>query len=398
MIIKSIGIGNLEEAYICKEFQKGLNVIWSDDNNKGKTIVIQSIMFCLGNTPAFPTGFEYEDYYYVLVIEQNSELIKICRKNKNFVIKINNEYAVFDNISEFKRYWNKNIEELPVIKKDNVWRIVDPELFVQLFFVGQDKKNTYDIVNKGWYKKEDFYKLDDKGIFNETFKEYIKRDFLIISKDNFDEFKKFTSKHKKIIAKIINGEGGKGISLITVNKNDKEKVFKELLKNNQTLIEEVIIQNKEISKLYSGSVNTLRLFTFYDGENAYVLNSVFKIGNGGVTDNFSSGSMYTFTDDDGVVIVPAIDQDDNIYEIHPITKEKIVGFKVPLYDEACKLVIEAAKLMPTIKYIGWDVAITDKSPVIIEGNSYPGVFQIKPSLTNNHTGLIPKYQKYMNIK
>lgn len=253
-------------------------------------------------------------------------------------------------------------------------------------------------IIKTYNKREDFYKLDDKGVFNEIFKDYIKRDFLIISKDNFDDFVKFTDRHKKIIAKIINGEGGKGISLITVNKNDKEKVFKELLKNNQTLIEEVIIQNKEISKLYSCSVNTLRLFTFYDGENAYVLNSVFKIGNGGVTDNFSSGSMYTFTDDDGVVIVPAIDQDDNIYEIHPITKEKIVGFKVPLYDEACKLVIEAAKLMPTIKYIGWDVAITDKSPVIIEGNSYPGVFQIKPSLTNNHTGLIPKYQKYMNIK
>lgn len=54
--------------------------------------------------------------------------------------------------------------------------------------------------------------------------------------------------------------------------------------------------------------------------------------------------------------------------------------------------------MPTIKYIGWDVAITEETPVIIEGNSYPGVFQIKPSLTNNHTGLIPKYQKYMNIK
>jgi len=253
-------------------------------------------------------------------------------------------------------------------------------------------------IIKTYNKKEDFYKLDDKGVFNEIFKDYIKRDFLIISKDNFDDFVKFTDRHKKIIAKIINGEGGKGISIINVNKNNKREVFDELLKNNQTLIEEVIIQNKEISKLYSGSVNTLRLFTFFDGENAYVLNSVFKIGNGGVTDNFSSGSMYTFTDDDGVVIVPAIDQDDNIYEIHPITKEKIVGFKVPLYDEACKLVIEAAKLMPTIKYIGWDVAITEETPVIIEGNSYPGVFQIKPSLTNNHTGLIPKYQKYMNIK
>ena len=253
-------------------------------------------------------------------------------------------------------------------------------------------------IIKTYNKREDFYKLDDKGIFNETFKEYIKRDFLIVNKDNFDAFKKFTSKHKKIIAKIIDGEGGKGISVVDVNKNNKREVFDELLKNNQTLIEEVIIQNKEISKLYSGSVNTLRLFTFFDGENAYVLNSVFKIGNGGVTDNFSSGSMYTFTDEGGVVIVPAIDQDDNIYEVHPITKERIVGFKVPLYDEACKLVCEAAKMLPSIKYIGWDVAITEEVPVIIEGNSYPGIFQIKPSLISNHTGLIPKYQKYMNIK
>lgn len=253
-------------------------------------------------------------------------------------------------------------------------------------------------IIKTYNNRADFYKLDDKGIFNETFKDYIKRDFLIIDEDNFDEFKKFTDKHKKIIAKIINGEGGKGISIVDVNKKNQKKTFEELLANKQTLIEEVIIQNEEISKLYSGSVNTLRLFTFFDGENAYVLNSVFKIGNGGVTDNFSSGSMYTFTDDDGVVIVPAIDQDDNIYEVHPITKEKIVGFKAPLYDEACKLVCEAAKLMPTIKYIGWDVAITSDTPVIIEGNSYPGVFQIKPSLTDKHIGLIPKYQKYMNIK
>ena len=59
----------------------------------------------------------------------------------------------------FKRYWNKNIQKLPIIKKDNIYKIVDPELLVQIFFVGQDKKVTYDIVNKGFYKKEDFYKL-----------------------------------------------------------------------------------------------------------------------------------------------------------------------------------------------------------------------------------------------
>ena len=86
------------------------------------------------------------------------------------------------------------------------------------------------------------------------------------------------------------------------------------------------------------------------------------------------------------------------YIYHPTTHEKLVGFEIPLWDLVKIEVIKAAHLIPDVQYIGWDVAITDKSPVIIEGNSYPGVFQIKPSLTNNHTGLIPKYQKYMNIK
>lgn len=159
MIIRAVYIGNSEEAYINKEFKEGLNIISSDDNNKGKTIVIQAIMYCLGNIPAFPSAFDYENYYFILCIEQDEKLIKICRKNKNFVIRKNEEYTVFDNTAEFKRYWNKNIQKLPIIKKDNIYKIVDPELLVQIFFVGQDKKVTYDIVNKGFYKKEDFYKL-----------------------------------------------------------------------------------------------------------------------------------------------------------------------------------------------------------------------------------------------
>lgn len=159
MMIKAIFIGNVNEAYTFEDFQEGLNIVSSDDNNKGKTIVTQSILYCMGNIPTFPTSFLYEDYYHILHIEDDGKLIKICRKAKNFVIQNGEEYAVFDNTSEFKRYWNKNIQKLPVIKKNNVWRIVDPELLVQLFFVGQDKKTTSDIINKGWYKKGDFYAL-----------------------------------------------------------------------------------------------------------------------------------------------------------------------------------------------------------------------------------------------
>ena len=47
MIIKEIYIGNLEEAFFEKNFNDGFNIIYSDDNNKGKTIVIQAIMYCI---------------------------------------------------------------------------------------------------------------------------------------------------------------------------------------------------------------------------------------------------------------------------------------------------------------------------------------------------------------
>jgi hypothetical protein len=222
---------------------------------------------------------------------------------------------------------------------------------------------------------------------------------LIIDQNSYNKYLVFIKKHPIFIVKPIDGNGGKGVQKIDIKENkDLSKLFNELLLRKQILLEEYIIQNKEINKLSPSSVNTLRLFTFYDNKNVYVLNSVFKIGNGGVTDNFSSGSMYTFLDDNGQVMIPAIDKDDHVFTIHPLTKTKIVGFKVPYYKEAINLVKECSKIVPNVRYIGWDVAITNDGPVIIEGNCYPGIFQMKPSLSNTHEGLISKYQKYLDLK
>ena len=275
----------------------------------------------------------------------------------------------------------------------------------EFYNLNKDERKTYltrtknNLIIKKYNQKEYFHKLDNKDEFNNIFKKYIKRDYLIINDNSFENFKEFISKHNPIIVKPLDGEGGKGVEKYEIDEESNIKaLFNTLLIRKQLLIEECVSQHDKINKLYADSVNTLRLFTFYDGKNSYVLNSVFKIGNGGVTDNFSSGSMYTFTNDKGVVICPAIDQDDNYYENHPITNERILGFEVPMYNKACNLVKEAAKVVKEVKYIGWDVAITPTGPVIIEGNSYPGVFQMKPSFAKEHVGLIPKYQKYMAIE
>ncbi len=108
--------------------------------------------------------------------------------------------------------------------------------------------------------------------------------------------------------------------------------------------------------------------------------------------------MYAFLDDKGIVITPAIDKDDNVYGIHPTSKKQILGFQVPMFDEAIKLALEAAKEIPQIQYVGWDITITKDGPCIIEGNSYPGVFQIKPRFNKSKIGILPKYEKIMKIK
>lgn len=274
----------------------------------------------------------------------------------------------------------------------------------EFYNLNKSERETYltrtknNLIIKTYNNKESFYKFDQKDVFNKLFKKYLKRDYMLLNDMNYKDFEKFIKKHNPIIVKPLDGEGGRDVEKYEIDADSNVlALYKMLIARKQLLIEECINQHDKLNKIYPDAVNTLRLFTFYDGKKAYVLNSVFKIGNGGVTDNFSSGSMYTFVDDNGVVICPAIDKDDNYFETHPITKEKILGFEIPMYKDACKLVMEASKVVEDVKYIGWDVAITPKGPVIIEGNSYPGVFQMKPSFSKDHIGLIPKYQKYMDI-
>lgn len=159
MIIKKVALGNNEEAFIEDSFSEGLNIIESDDNNKGKTIIIQSILYTIGNKPIFPNSFDYKKYYYYLEFMHENEPYIVIRVGDSYVVKSVDGIRIFDGMSEFKRFWTNKIFPLPnIVVKGNL-RIVDMELFVQLFFVGQDGKDTSTIFNSGFYHKEDFINL-----------------------------------------------------------------------------------------------------------------------------------------------------------------------------------------------------------------------------------------------
>ncbi len=64
-------------------------------------------------------------------------------------------------------------------------------------------------------------------------------------------------------------------------------------------------------------------------------------------------------------------------ELHPDTGVRIEGFQLPCWNEALALATRAFDAAKRIPMIGWDIAITDSGPVLIEGNtaSDPGIAQ-----------------------
>lgn len=274
----------------------------------------------------------------------------------------------------------------------------------EFYNLNKEQRETYltrgknnEIIKK-FNDKLKFYIFDNKEEMYKIYNKFLKRQWMVLNENNYNDFLDFFKQNKVIIVKPIDGEGGKGIEKYEyINDEESKIVYSSLLFKKQLLVEQCIKQHPDMNKLYNKSVNTLRMFTFYKDGQAYFLQAILKVGNGGVVDNFSSGGMYTYVDDEGTVYAEAIDQMDNKYYKHPISNETIVGFKVPMFKEAVGMVKEAAKVVPEMGYIGWDVAISEDGPVLVEGNCYPGVFQVKPSLVEKKEGIIPKYNKVMRI-
>ena len=194
----------------------------------------------------------------------------------------------------------------------------------------------------------EYYKyFRDKVLFNDTFKEYLGRNYIDLTKSSLDDFKKFLEVNPIIIVKPIDESGGVGIEKIKIEKEtDIEKLYNNLIDTKRTLVEECVVQHDEMAKLCASSVNTLRIVTITKNNKTHIMVRVIRMGNGiNAVDNFHAGGMYTVFDENGVITKPAIDREGNIYEEHPFTKTKIEGFKIPYYKESIELVKQVCKKM-----------------------------------------------------
>jgi hypothetical protein len=55
---------------------------------------------------------------------------------------------------------------------------------------------------------------------------------------------------------------------------------------------------------------------------------------------------------------------------HPLTGRTFEGFLLPDWQNACRMIMDAARKFLPIRTIGWDLALTPKGPYIIEANVF----------------------------
>lgn len=156
--VKAAYIGNGVESFVESGFSNGMNVIYSLDNNRGKTILMQGIMFTLGAIPTFPDGFPYREYTYIVDLDCDDRFVTVMRRRNSFAVKTTDDIQTLENVEAFKQYWSENIFELPEIVKDGRAVVVGMELYTQMFFVGQDGLSSAK-VNSGRFNRDDFMEM-----------------------------------------------------------------------------------------------------------------------------------------------------------------------------------------------------------------------------------------------
>lgn len=265
--------------------------------------------------------------------------------------------------------------------------------------------------------------LDDKLLFEEVFRNYIRvpKNFgYIVSGHihslhdcniNNNNIIDFIKEKETIVLKMLKGYGGKGVFIIKYidNKfllNGEKTTIKDLKKLlescEESIICEYITQTDFENSFYDKSTNTIRIVCAKKkGENyAKIRKAVQRIGNDycAPVDNLCAGGLVAEIDIETGRLSHAIAKygpmENRMKKMsnHPDNNNQIEGKIIPNWEKIKKEIEEVTNKIPYLKFIAWDVLLTDKGICIIEANASSSVdlFQLNHGIKKEEYGEILK--------
>jgi len=145
------------------------------------------------------------------------------------------------------------------------------------------------------------------------------------------------------------------------------------------VIQEVQANCGDISAINNTALNTIRIVTILNGLEPIFLTGFHAFAtNGNITDSWGKGSIYVGINPEESCLKKYGFYHPNVGEIsyveeHPDSKVVFKNYKIKDLNEAIKICLNAHRLLYFHFAIGWDVAMTENGPMILEANEKPGM-------------------------
>ena len=217
--------------------------------------------------------------------------------------------------------------------------------------------------------------LSDKTQFLRKYLDFVRHDFLTLDElENQPDKAELLLRNPsgKIVLKSSDGQCGRGIEVRSCDDFTPIALIHRLKATGNDFVEAFVTQHQDLMRLSPSGLNTVRIITQLDrNDNVHIIGTRLRITVNSPVDNLAAGNIAAPIDmETGKVNGPGVYSDitkaDEYH--HPVTGVPIVGFQVPYWQETLQMCKDAALIDTRNRSIGWDVAITDEGPELIEGN------------------------------
>ncbi len=139
------------------------------------------------------------------------------------------------------------------------------------------------------------------------------------------------------------------------------------------LFQEMLRPHPRLEELCGQRLSTVRLILLLEAAGPSILHALWKIPVGdNPADNFwRAGNLLAGLDaGTGRVtrVLQGVGPEQRALECHPDTERPLAGLELPDWPALTELSLEAARAFPGLRMQAWDIALTDRGPVLVEVN------------------------------
>ena len=216
--------------------------------------------------------------------------------------------------------------------------------------------------------------LEDKIQFLQHFGPFFRRQYSDIQtvKSDQDLLQRLMENPSgRLVLKGSRGQVGAEVEVIACKDFSPSGLLDYMVEKNYDLLEEYVVQHQSVMALSPSGLNTVRVFTQIHQGEIHFLGARFRISVNSPVDNMGAGNLAAPVDiSTGRLSAPGVYSDITKEDeaIHPVTGQVIEGQVLPFWEEVIDLARRAALHTPENRSVGWDIAITEEGPELIEGN------------------------------